>query len=92
MVEITCCDYLKERDEEYLICGLTSGFSHFFFYFRKKIIIGEVAVVQYKSFEVVFQKKVAENELVDMFVSHSSRKIICTCLDSSIYFMEYDRL
>lgn len=28
-VEITCCDYVRERDEEYVICGLTSGFHLF---------------------------------------------------------------
>ena len=55
-------------------------------------ILGEVAVVQYKTFEVVFQKKVAEGELVDLFVSPMARKIIFTALDSSIYFLEFERL
>ena len=49
-------------------------------------------MVQYKTFEVVFQKKIAEDELVDLFVSQIARKIIFTALDCSIYFMEFERL
>jgi hypothetical protein len=72
-VELTACDYLKYEDSFYLLCGTSKG---------------ELVIVRYGDFKIVWRKIVCSGEIMNL-KCYQHRTVIGSS-DGNLYFWHHN--
>lgn len=71
-MELTSCDYLLYEDNQYLMCGTSKG---------------ELIIVRYGDFKVVWRKSVCSSEIINL-KCYQNRTVLGSA-DGNIYFWNH---